>query len=214
MPINKITSTKRGKAMVLAGMVAAAATGWTTWKQSQPVITPASIHQALKQGITPPAVDIAIKLITPWEGMRTTAYLDSVGVPTICIGETEIDGKPVRLGMVRTEKWCKDRFIERVTYNYYLPLVDNVPDFVLAPDSVQAASTSVAYNVGTGAITRKSSTARKYIIQHKYLETCAALTAFNRAGGKFWVGLGNRREMGDDTRVGEAEVCLSTEVKL
>lgn len=213
MPINKITSSKRGRAAVLAGIMAAAATGWTTYKASVPAVTPAAIHRAVDKGIRPPAVEIALELIKPWEGLRTRAYLDSIGVPTICIGETMVGGKPVRLGMTMTEEQCKAMFITRVTRDFYLPLVDKLDGFVDAPDSVQAAAISIAYNAGTGVLTRPTSTAGRFITARKYPEACAALTAFNRAGGKVLPGLVARREMGDKSRVGEAEVCLSTDVK-
>lgn len=209
MPINKIAPTKRGKAMVLAGILAAAATGWQGFVASH-TITPASIHQAVDKGITPPAVEIAIALIEPWEGLRTEAYLDAIGKPTVCIGETLINGHPVRLGMHFTVDECKAMFVRRVTHDFYLPLVDNVKDFVKAPDSLQGASISVAYNIGTGAI-RKSNAADR-IGEHKWTAACSALTNFVKAGGRTLDGLVKRRGMGD-SRVGEAEVCLNTEVK-
>jgi GH24 family phage-related lysozyme (muramidase) len=124
-----------------------------------------------------------------------------------------IDGKPVKLGMHFTVDECNAMMRKRMIHDYYLPLVDNVKDFVKAPDSVQGAALDVAYNVGTGAITKKTSTAGKAITDHDYQKACAGLTLFNRAGGKVLPGLDNRRKMGDKTREGEAEVCLNTEVK-
>ncbi len=219
--MRKLFATKRGKAMIIAGIISAAASGWGSWKADNNItpetITPAAIHQALDEGVTPPSVEVAIALIAPWEGMRTEAYVDPVGVVTICLGETVINGKPVKLGMRMTEKECRQRFVTRVTRDYYLPLVDNVKDFVRAPIGVQSAAISVAYNAGTGAITRKTSTSGNAIRARDYPGACIALTAFNkgRVKGKLVVlpGLDNRRTMGDDYRVGEAEVCLNTEVK-
>lgn len=36
-----------------------------------------------------------------------------------------------------------------------------------------------------------------------------AATVFNRVGGRMVIGLVNRREMGDPSRIGEAELCVS-----
>lgn len=205
----KLTSSRRGQSLVIAGILAAAASGWTAYKSGIPDVTPAAIHRAVDKGITPPAVKIAMALAGPWEGMRTEAYLDPIGIPTICRGETMIGGKPVRLGMKMTVEQCEAIFARRMTYDFYLPLVDKVQDFVTAPDSVQGAFAATAYNVGVGTLVRPTSTPARYIREHKYPETCASLTAYNRAAGRVWRGLVNRREMGDKTRVGEAEACLS-----
>ncbi|MNW16158.1 hypothetical protein D3C71_2149160 [compost metagenome] len=43
----------------------------------------------------------------------------------------------------------------------------------------------------------------------KYRESCEAATAWNKAGGKVLRGLVLRREMGDEKRIGEAELCVS-----
>ncbi len=211
MPINKIAPTKRGKALVIAGMLAAAATGWQSWVQSHPV-TPQSIHQAIDKGVTPPAVEIAILLAEKWEGLRTVAYLDPIGKPTVCIGETLVDGKPVKLGMRFTVDECRAMLRRRMIHDFYLPLVDNVKDFVKAPDSVQGAALDVAYNIGQMGL-RKSSAA-VWIAKHDYSKTCQALTLYNKASGRVLPGLDARRKMGDKTREGEAEVCLNTEVSL
>lgn len=220
MPVGKTMSTKRGKSMVLAGLLVAAVSGWYQFIAGKAPdgapITPQIVHEAVDKGITPPAVAIAMDLISPWEGMRTRAYIDAVGVPTICKGETEVDGKPVRLGMEMTEKQCEAQFARRLTHDYYLKLVDGLKDYVLAPDSVQAAALSVAYNSGNGVLLSNTSTAGNAIRRHDYDEACRGLTLFNKGtikGRRVELpGLTARRGMGDKTRVGEAEVCLSTEV--
>jgi GH24 family phage-related lysozyme (muramidase) len=210
MPVGNIASTKRGKGMVFAAIMAAATTGWTSWHQTHPAPTPAEIHQAIDHGVVPPAVELAIALIEPWEGLRTEAYLDAIGKPTVCVGETLFAGKPVRLGMHFSPEQCKALFVHRVTHDFYLPLVDKVKDFTSAPDSLQGAAISVAYNAGVGAVSKSRAAAK--IGEHEWTGACAALTAFNKAGGHILPGLVKRREMGD-SRVGEAEVCLSTEIK-
>lgn len=211
MPVGKITSSKRGSAAVAAGAAAAIVSGWAFFTASQmpaakPEMTPAIVHAAVAKGITPPAVDLAItNLIKPWEGFSNIAYQDSVGVWTIGWGETVLNGRPVRKGDYISREDADKRLQVRVTRDYYLPLVDGVKDFVKAPDSVQASLTSGAYNFGV----KLKSSAAQFVTKHQYRQACEAQTAYNRAGGKIWKGLVNRREMGDSQRIGEAELCVS-----
>lgn len=48
------------------------------------------------------AIVLALPMVAHYEGLRTKAYLDAVGVPTICWGETE----NVKLGDVKTKEEC------------------------------------------------------------------------------------------------------------
>ncbi|MBA1141768.1 lysozyme [Mesorhizobium neociceri] len=204
MPINKIRATARGRAAIVAVMVAAISGAWGAWISTHPTITPAAIHQAIDEGITPPAVQLAIdRLIIPWEGLRLVAYRDSVGVWTICYGET----LGVYQGMRATLPECKEKLVRRVINDFYLPLVDGVKDYVIAPDSVQASMISGAYNFGAPG-QKKSRTAR-FVTAHQYRQACEAQTAWNKAGGAVLPGLVKRREMGDAQRLGEAELCVS-----
>ncbi|MBZ9939118.1 lysozyme [Mesorhizobium sp. BR1-1-16] len=212
MPVGKIAATKRGKAAVAAAVVFAAVSGWTAFTSArltpaQPNMTPAIVQAAVDKGLTPPAVRLAVDYLTKdWEGVSLVAYLDKIAKPpvwTFCYGET----KGVTAGMRDTLAGCKERLERRMTHDYYLPMVWSVKNFVQAPDSVQAAMIDGAYNFGLSAA--KNSTAAKRISESRYREACAALTAFNKAGGKIINGLVKRREMGDAQRIGEAELCLS-----
>ncbi|QIG66680.1 lysozyme protein [Rhizobium phage RHph_TM16] len=213
MPVNKIVATKRGKSAAAGALLLAAASGWAAFTGEKPTpahpeATPVKIHAAIAQGLTPPAVQLAIKeLIKPWEGVKLVAYLDVVGVPTVCWGETMVNGKPVKLGMTFTMAECDAMLIHRVIFDYYLPLVDKVDGFAQAPYSVQASMTSGAYNFGVGAAIK--STAAKRVGQNRYRDACEAQTAFNKAGKMVVRGLVLRREMGDSQRMGEAELCVS-----
>lgn len=203
MPINRIVATKRGKAAVAAAIIAAAASGWAAFTDTNGE-TPATVRAAISRGIEPTPVRLAIdKLIKPWEGVHTTAYKDIVGVWTICWGET----KGVKPGMKKTLAECDAMLTARVTNDYYLPLVDGVKGFTKAPDSLQASMISLAYNVGTDGA--KSSTAARHISAGNYRAACEAATSWNKAGGRVVKGLVNRREMGDAQRLGEAELCVS-----
>jgi hypothetical protein len=93
---------------VLAAASFAVATGWATLFGGSAPDTPQEVRAAISKGYVPPAVRLAIdKLIKPWEGVKLTAYLDSVGVPTICWGETE--------GVVKGMVWTPDQADARLT---------------------------------------------------------------------------------------------------
>lgn len=193
MPINRIVATKRGKAAIAAAVAAATALGWHGYKTAT---------------ATPPAVILATNtLIKPWEGLRLIAYQDSVGIWTVCYGETRIDGKPVRAGMTFTKAQCEAMLETRVYGDYYVPLTKRIAGFTAFPVSVQAAQISGAYNFGVAGMS--SSTAARLASQGRYREACEAQTAWNKAGGQIVTGLVRRREMGDAQRIGEAETCVS-----
>ena len=62
--------------------------------------------------IAPLALATAINLIEGFEGVETQAYLDPVGIPTICAGLTRYpNGTPVRIGDVCNKEVCR-RYLE------------------------------------------------------------------------------------------------------
>lgn len=196
MPINKIRATKRGKAAIAAVLLAFAGGSYGLYNPKTETVTVEGVA-------VPPSVILSIeKLIKPWEGVELVAYLDAVGVPTICWGET----KGVKLGMRKTREECDRMLMETVLRDYYGP-ISRYPNFKAAPDSVEASMISGAYNFGVARWL--SSTAAKRIAAKDWRGACEAMTAFNRAGGKVLRGLVNRREMGDAQRLGEAELCVS-----
>lgn len=89
------------------------------------------------------ALDIAIKLITKWEGCKLEAYQDEKGIWTIGIGTT---GSWVKRGVKITQEKAEELLKERVNQDYeylkkfYLKLNDNQ----------YAAILSFMYNVGRG----------------------------------------------------------------
>ena len=78
------------------------------------------------------------------EGLRTTAYRDPVGIPTVCFGET----KGVKMGDRYTVDQCKDMFAARL-----LEFNIGVDRCVVARMSEErrAAVVSFTYNVGVRA---------------------------------------------------------------
>lgn len=189
----KLAPTMRARAAIAAVLLSAGAGGTL----------------ALMPGAAPVPDDVALAvtvLVKPWEGRSLRAYLDTVAKPpvwTICDGDT----KGVRPGMVETAAGCDRRLASRIVRDYRARLVACVPNWPAAPLSWRAMMTSLAWNIGVDAACR--STAARLGRAGRWLESCTAATAFNRAGGRMVVGLANRRGMGDATRIGEGELCAS-----
>lgn len=126
----------------------------------------------------------ALVLVGGFEGLRTVAYLDPIGVPTACFGETE----NIRLGMRFSVDECEDKLATRI-----LEFDDAVTAClgVTPQRGPRTAFVSLAYNVGTGAFCG-STLARKY--RAGDLEgACAELDRWVYAGGVRWPGLVRRR---------------------
>lgn len=136
---------------------------------------------------------IAMPFTAHHEGLRLKAYLDPVGIPTICYGET----KGVELGQNKTKEECDALFEARLGYFAYR--VDLLVEPKMHPRT-HAALTSFAYNVGVGAFSR--STLLKKLNAGDFVGACSELTRWVYAGGKKFNGLVKRREA-------EKELCLS-----
>lgn len=131
------------------------------------------------------AAALAMPITAHHEGLRLKAYLDPVGIPTICYGETE----NVKLGDVKTERECSALFESRLGYFSYR--VDGLVAHDL-PVETHAALTSFTYNVGVGAF--KNSTMRRKLNAGDLLGACNEFPRWVYAGGKKWNGLIKRRE--------------------
>jgi lysozyme len=89
-------------------------------------------------------VGIAFAAVAGFEGLRTVTYLDPVGIPTRCFGHTA----GVKMGQKSTPEECRELLVDDLLlYN------DGVRRCVTAfmSPSREAALTSFAFNVGTGA---------------------------------------------------------------
>ncbi len=132
----------------------------------------------------------ACALITPWEGMRTNPYLDIVGVPTVCLGETKV---PMR---TYTVPECKAMLREGLKeYD------DGMKRCVTRdmPDSVHVAFLSATYNIGVKGFC--GSSMARHANAGDWFAACDALLNWNKAGGKVVRGLDNRRKA-------EHQVCV------
>ena len=88
---------------------------------------------------------IAAALAAGAEGLVTKVYLDPVGIPTVCFGET----RGVHLGDSYTPQQCKDMLEARMA-EFDAGLAQCI-DPAKVPDESWASFLSWSYNVGLGA---------------------------------------------------------------
>ncbi len=126
--------------------------------------------------------------------LRTVAYRDPVGIPTVCFGET----RGVKMGDRYTVEECKvmlGKGLEEFEAGMRHCL--KAPDRI--PDKSYVAFLSLAYNIGNGGFC-KSSIARyanRYAESHSLSDlrtACDKILLYNKAGGRVLQGLVNRRK--------------------
>jgi lysozyme len=138
------------------------------------------------------ALLIATPFVGQWEGLRTSAYLDPVGIPTICYGSTH----GVKIGQEKTVAEC-DQLLETELIEYYRAVEEGID--VPLPPARAAALTSFAYNVGISNFNR--STLRRLMNEGKTRQACDELGKWVFAKGMKLRGLVRRREA-------ERQLCL------
>jgi len=138
------------------------------------------------------AMASAVSFIGQWEGLRTEAYRDIVGVWTVCYGET----KGVQPGDSYSKAEC-DAMLAREIIAYEAELDRCLRHQV--PVGMKIALVSWTYNVGPGAACR--STLVRKANAGDLTEACRELPRWNRAGGRVIRGLTNRR-------LSERAMCL------
>lgn len=143
--------------------------------------------QALKKYIAPSLLSLSIVgvgFIQSWEGTERVAYLDSVGVPTICTGST----KGVYVGQTATLGECEHRLIEDTTYAG--KAIQRCVREKITQDQYDAL-VSLAFNIGGGA-TCTSTLVRK-LNQGDCRGAAEQFLRWDYAKGKRLRGLTNRR---------------------
>lgn len=136
---------------------------------------------------------IALTAVAGFEGLRTEAYNDPVGIPTICFGYTA----GVEIGDTATVDECKQLLTDEVISHGLA--VSNAVTVDLSHEE-QAAYTSFTYNVGAAAFQR--STLLRKLNSGDRVGACNELPRWVYAGGVRLPGLIKRREA-------ERELCLS-----
>lgn len=140
---------------------------------------------------------LVVVLVGGFEGLRTVAYTDSVGIPTLCFGET----RNVKLDDTATPEQCKILLAGRL--EEFSTAIDQClpPDL---PDATYVAFLSAAYNIGTKAFCSSSMAQRARA--GDVIGGCNALTLWDKitiAGRKVALpGLTKRRAE-------ERNLCLS-----
>lgn len=135
---------------------------------------------------------IAAPFTAQHEGLRLKAYLDPIGIPTICYGETV----GVEMGQEKTKEECDALFEVRLAY--FATRVDMLVEPEMEP-ATHAALTSFTYNAGVGAF--KRSTLRRKLNEGDLQGACDELLRWVYAGGRKFNGLVRRR-------AAERNLCL------
>jgi lysozyme len=144
------------------------------------------------------ALLLAVAFIKPWEGLWTTAQVDTIGTGrpvTYCYGQTDEFGK-VKAGEKFTPQQCSDLLAKSLPKyaNAIAPCI-KVP----VSDKEFAAFISFSYNVGSAGFCRSSTAALLNRGDHR--GACDALMNWTKAQGRVVKGLVNRR-------TAERKLCL------
>jgi lysozyme len=154
-----------------------------------------ALKTSTKAGAGSLAVITACAFIIPWEGLWTTAKIDTIGTgnpPTVCYGETE----GVKVGDRYTKQECEAMLAKKLPrYAAEIARCIKVP----ISDKTRAAFISFSYNVGSAGFCRSSAARR--LNAGDLRGACDALMQWNRAQGRVVKGLTNRR-------AAERKLCL------
>ncbi|RMH86402.1 lysozyme [Pseudomonas sp. AOB-7] len=146
---------------------------------------------SLKARVIAGALAIALPLVGYYEGRSLVAYLDPVGIPTICDGITQ----DVQLGQTKTDAECDALLAAEL--GQAISTVDRLAKQP-QPDTRRAALGSFVYNVGAGAFER--STLLRKLNGGDVAGACAELSRWVYAKGRQLAGLVKRR-------AAERELC-------
>lgn len=130
-----------------------------------------------------------IALIKEFEGFRSNAYIDAVGIWTIGYGTIKVNGRPVVKGMTCTEEqavtWLEEEVNDKI-----IPWLKANVKVTLTQGKIDALS-SFCYNLGCGALGK--STLLKKLNNGNYDEAANEFTKWVYAGGDVLPGLVKRR---------------------
>lgn len=127
-------------------------------------------------------------IVVPFEGKENKAYIDPVGIVTVCYGNT---GKEAVLGKTYSDGQCLDQMATDLKeHDKQLMSVVTVP---FKSDYQHAAMLSFVYNAGIGNFS--SSTMLKKLNAKDYVGSCEELTKWVYAKKKMLKGLVIRRSL-------------------
>lgn len=165
-------------------------------KQGAPEPRP-GMKKAGVVGATMIALTALTGILGVWEGTRNDPYRDSVGVWTVCTGETRVEMRRY------SDAECAV-MLEGGAAEFLEGVRKRNPRIVDDPYQ-WAAHASLAYNIGLAGY-NKSSVASLYE-RGKEREACQFIGKYRIAGGRVLKGLVLRRQ-GDAKRLGEIELCM------
>lgn len=136
--------------------------------------------------------DAGVNLIISFEGLKLSAYLDSVGIPTIGYGTTRYpDGSKVSLNDPEITETQAREYLEH-EMNKAAAAIESSAQVTLN-DNEFAALVCFSYNVGIAAF--QGSTLLKMLNANQDRTAVAdQLLRWNKAGGKELPGLTRRRQ--------------------
>jgi GH24 family phage-related lysozyme (muramidase) len=149
--------------------------------------------------IHPQTLKRACELIEGFEGIETEAYLDPVGVATICAGVTRYpSGAPVRMGDVCDVRICRAH-LQSLLIHEYIPALECIPGWDALGPQRQAVLLSFAWNMGarfygSAGFETISKVLREGAQRPEvYSQMSLALELYVKAGGRTLPGLVARR---------------------
>lgn len=126
-----------------------------------------------------------LSIVKASEGLRTSTYLDPVGIPTVCYGHT---GPDVRMGQTYTRAECEAIVVEDIAKHragiercITAPLTSNQRD----------AAVSLAFNIGVSRFC--GSTLARKLNREDYIGAADEFPKWKYAGGRVLRGLVTRR---------------------
>ena len=135
-------------------------------------------------------LSICAVCVAGYEGYSGHVYRDSVGVPTICMGQTAADGAD--FSKTYTKEECTI-MLQKDLPKYDAPLKRCIKPEVYngLPPHRHAALVSLSYNVGAAAVCHSSIV--RFLNAGDVREACDSFLLYERAGGRVLKGLQNRR---------------------
>lgn len=128
---------------------------------------------------------ILVNTVPKYEGVRYVGYVDPVGIPTKCMGDTS----NVVVGQTYSVADCMDSLSKQLI-EHAQPVLACTPDLANRPEQLSAA-VSLAYNIGAGAYC--NSNIAKAFNAGNWLAACKLFPEYDMAGGKVLPGLVTRR---------------------
>lgn len=164
----------------------------TTQQKTEPKVFQNT--NALKRAVEFSASKRCVELIKRFEGLRLTAYQDSVGIWTIGYGTTRISGRPVQQGETCTKEQAETYLMEDLAKIAETPVKRNTRGLIT--QSMYDALCCFTYNVGPGNFAK--STLLKDLNVSKYEDAAAGFLQWTKAGGVELKGLVRRRSAEKD----------------